>query len=158
MTKLALDIEHLLSLASQGVSRWELDNIVWNDRTTNPKTLISFLSRINELGAKEEKTPAEYHEYEILIDLANDLDEDDCVNLLSDDDENSQQHFIESLARQGALETLCNNQISVETMSTMCKLSPNDFILTAKRSQDLINSIRELVIQGETLSEDIAGA
>ena len=43
-------------------------------------------------------------------------------------------------------------------MNAMCKLSPNDFILAAKRSQDIINSIRELVIQGETLSDDVAGA
>jgi hypothetical protein len=40
----------------------------------------------------------------------------------------------------------------------MCKLSPSDFIITAKRTQDLINSIHELVIQGETLSSDVAGA
>jgi hypothetical protein len=56
------------------------------------------------------------------------------------------------------LETLCKNEISIATMTTMCKLSPNDFVLAAKRSQDIINAIQELVIQGETLSKDVAGA
>jgi hypothetical protein len=43
-------------------------------------------------------------------------------------------------------------------MNTACKLSPNDFILCAKRTQDLINAIQGLVIKGETLSSDVAGA
>jgi molybdenum cofactor biosynthesis enzyme len=80
------------------------------------------------------------------------------VQLLSNDDEIVQQTFIENLARTSALEVLTNDRISYETMNTMCKLSPSDFILTAKRTQDLINSIHELVIQGETLSSDVAGA
>jgi hypothetical protein len=40
----------------------------------------------------------------------------------------------------------------------MCRLSPEDFILTSKRTQDLISSIQELVIKGETLSDEMAGA
>jgi hypothetical protein len=158
MKKKKLDIDSILQYAPVGPSRWELDNIVWNDRTTNPKTLVEFLERIKTLQGLQAPSPAHSRELEILEELAEDLDIHACRALLADDDDNAQQNFIESIARQGALETLCNNQLSIETMEKMCKLSPNDFILAAKRSQDIINSVRELVIQGETLSEDVAGA
>lgn len=158
MKKKKLDVDSILQHAPIGPSRWELDNIVWNDRTTNPKTLVDFLQRIKSLQGSDSLTPAELRELEILEELAEDLDIHACRALLADDDDNAQQNFIESIARQSALETLCNNQLSIETMEKMCKLSPNDFILAAKRSQDIINSVRELVIQGETLSEDVAGA
>jgi len=77
---------------------------------------------------------------------------------LSNDDEVVQQNFIEALARQSALEVLTNGRVGFDTMTITCKLSPTDFILTAKRTQDLISAIQELVIQGETLSNDVAGA
>jgi hypothetical protein len=153
-----LNTEKLLALASAGTSRWELDNITWHDRASNPETLISFLERIQFLENIEDRKAKEDRELDSLIDLANDLDEEECVQLLSNDDEIVQQTFIENLARTSALEVLTNDRISFETMNTMCKLSPSDFILTAKRTQDLINSIHELVIQGETLSSDVAGA
>lgn len=153
-----LNTEKLLTLASAGTSRWELDNITWHDRASNPETLVSFLERIQFLENIEDRNSKEDRELDSLIDLANDLDEEECVQLLSNDDEIVQQTFIENLARTSALEVLTNDRISFETMNTMCKLSPSDFILTAKRTQDLINSIHELVIQGETLSSDVAGA
>ena len=153
-----LDIDHLLQVASSaGPTKWELDTIVWNDRSTNPKTLVKFLQRIKELEFSQ-ATQADTQELAILNELASEMDQDDCEALLTSDDDTAKQNFLEDLARQGALQTLCENKISIETMTNMCKLSPEDFILTAKRSQDLINSIRELVIQGETLSNDVAGA
>jgi len=153
-----LDIDGILAKAKIGLSRWELDNITWNDRASNPTTLFEFLTRIQELESLEEPSELESQELEILTDLANDLDEQECIELLSNDDEIVQQNFVESLARQSALEVLTNGRVSFETMTTTCKLSPSDFILTAKRTQDLINAIQELVIQGETLSNDVAGA
>lgn len=156
---MSLDVEYLISLAeSSQISKWELDNIVWHERTTNPEVLRQFLKRIKDLESLKAPTPLHEAELAILIELANDMDQDECEEMFSQDDEVVRHRFIESLARQGALETLCNNAISIETMEKMCKLSPNDFILAAKRSQDLINSIQELVIQGETLSSDVAGA
>jgi hypothetical protein len=155
---ITLDIDSILSNARIGLSRWELDNIIWNDRTSNPKTLYNFLSRIQELSKKSDLTELEKDELEILQELAEDLNEQTCTELLSNDDDVVQQLFIERLARQSAIEVLTAGRVSFETMNTTCKLSPNDFILTAKRTQDLINSIQELVIQGETLSNDVAGA
>lgn len=158
MKKKKLDIDKLINSAKIGTSRWELDNIVYHDRTSNPVTLLEFLKRIQFLETLENASTADKHELTILKELADDLDPVECEELLTSGDDQAQQHFIENLARQGALETLCKNEISISTMSTMCKLSPNDFILTAKRSQDIINAIQELVIQGETLSKDVAGA
>ena len=153
-----IDIDKILSLAQQGPSKWELDNITYNDRTTNPETLLAFLTRLKHLSVQASLTDYEAQELKILNSLAKDLNEDECIELLSNDDEVVQQTVIETLARTSALEVLTNDKVSFETMNTMCKLSPSDFILTSKRTQDLINSIHELVIQGETLSKDVAGA
>lgn len=156
---MSLDIEHLISLGqSSQISKWELDTVVWNERTTNPDALLKFLKRIEYLKSLQAPSILNKEELRILEELAEDMDQEECANLFRSEDEIAKHRFIESLARQGALETLCNNAISLDTMEKMCKLSPNDFILTAKRSQDLINSIQELVIQGETLSNDVAGA
>jgi sulfite reductase alpha subunit-like flavoprotein len=152
--KSKLDVNKLLGLANTGPSRWELDNIVYSDRTTNPITLRKFLERIQELRTTDAKSV----ELSILESLAQELDQAECEQLMSDDDELAQQNFIEDLARRSAVEVLTRDKVTFETMNVMCKLAPNDFILTAKRTQDIINSIHELVIQGETLSRDVAGA
>jgi hypothetical protein len=152
------DIDQILNLAASGPSRWELDNITWHDRHSNPETLLNFLNRIKLLADDKNSTSAEQRELEILLDLASEMEQDECEELLSNNEKVVRQNFIENLARQSALEVLCNDKVSIETMRTTCKLSPGDFVLTAKRTQDLINSIRELVVQGETLSDDVAGA
>jgi hypothetical protein len=152
------DIDQILNLAASGPSRWELDNITWHDRHSDPETLLNFLSRIKLLDEDKNLTSAQKRELEILLDLANEMEQDECEELLSNNDKVVRLNFIENLARQSALEVLCNDRIGIETMRITCKLSPGDFILTAKRTQDLINSIRELVVQGETLSDDVAGA
>lgn len=157
--KLKLDVDKILESASVSPSKWELDNIVWNDRTTNPETLKKFLQRLKHLKElAKSATKSEIEELKILTELANELDEQECIDLLSNDDDLAQHRYIESIARRSAIEVLCNNKVDIETMYEMCKLSPEDFILASKRAQDLINSIKELIIQGETLSQDVAGA
>jgi hypothetical protein len=157
--KLKLNVDKLLKAADLGPSKWELDNVVWNERGTNPAVLKSFLQRIKDLQATgNSASSAEKTELKFLTELANDMNEDECLSLLSNDDDAAQHRYIEYVARKNALEVLCKNQVSVETMEEMCKLSPEDFILAAKRTQDLMNSIRDLIIQGETLSRDVAGA
>lgn len=156
---MSIELKELLKLAKEPqLSKWELDNVVWNERSSNPAVLIQFLERIDTLQKSKKNTPAEDKELEILEELAEEMSQEECKELLSQEDDLVKNRFIETLARKGALETLCNDAISMDTMVQMCKLSPSDFILAAKRSQDLINSIRELVIQGETLSSDVGGA
>ena len=159
MVKRKFNIDKILKLAAKGPSEWELDNIIWGDRLSNPKTLLLFLERIKTLESLAKSASAdEQKELQKLRELADDLNEEEVVEMLSDDEETVKHNFIESLARQNALEVLCKDRMSIESMTVMCKLSPNDFILVSKRTQDLINSIHELVIQGETLSSDVAGA
>ena len=153
-----IDVDMLLAVAAPGISLWELDNVVYHDRATNPETLLAFLKRIKQLESAT-RTDVQSKELDILKKMLEELDETDCISLLnSSNDEDVKQRYIENLARQGALETLCDNKLSMDTMVAMCKLSPTDFILGAKRSQDLINAIREFVIHGENLSGDVPGA
>lgn len=151
-------IKTLLSKSTTGPSKWELDTIIWADRTTNPKVLVRFLSRVSELQAIKKLSLEEKQELEYLLELVEDLDEKECEDLLNQTDEEIKDSYIEDLARTSAIEVLCNGKVSLETMNISCRLSPNDFILCAKRTQDLINAIHGLVIKGETLSQDVAGA
>lgn len=158
MIKRKFNVDKILKLAQKGPTKWELDNIVYHDRATNPKTLVQFLTRIKELENTKPRTDEESLELDILNSLCDELDEKECEALLKLDEEQVQQNFIEDLARQVALETLANSKVSICLIETMCKLSPSDFILCSKRTQDLINSIKEFVIQGETLSDEVASA
>lgn len=152
------DIAKLLNQAIHCPSKWELDNIVWIDRLTDKKVLAEFLQRIVFLESKEDKTQSEVQELVYLEELLDDMDLIDCTELLNMSDEDAKNNFVESLARMSAIETLCRGRMSPETMNVACKLSPNDFILCAKRTQDIMNAIHGLVIKGETLSKDVAGA
>ncbi len=152
------DIEKVLENADLGPSKWELDNIKYWDRTTNPKTFLSFVNRIQELNAKSNKSATEEKELSKLLELLEDIDIEEGIELFQLTDDELKESFIEDLARASAIEILTLGRIDVLSMETACKLSPNDFILCAKRTQDLINSIQGLVIKGENLSKDVAGA
>jgi len=147
-------IDNILSKINT-VSKWELDSVIYYDRTSNPNTLFEFLTRIKTLQTTNQ--PENAQELVFLLELLEDLDEDECLELLDRTDEDDKITFIENLARMSAIEILTGEKISFETMNTACKLSPSDFILCAKRTQDLINAIHGLVIKGETLSKDVAG-
>lgn len=148
----------ITKLDTISINKWHLDNIVYFDRTSNPETLLKFFERIQELSKKTRSSKIEKKELSILLEMLDDIDEHDCEDLLTQTDDEYRDTFIENLARTSAIEVLTNGKISFETMNTSCKLSPNDFILCAKRTQDLITSIQSLVIKGETLSKDVAGA
>ena len=152
-------IKNILSKLVDSPSKWELDSIIYHDRTSNAKTLAKFLKRIQDLQAlKTKATAGEQQELEYLLALLDDLDADECLELADQTDEDDKTAFIEDLARTSAIEILTSGRIGFETMNTACKLSPNDFILCAKRTQDLINAVQGLVVKGETLSMDVAGA
>jgi Mg/Co/Ni transporter MgtE len=151
-------IKNLISKSNVTTNKWELDNIVWWDRTTNPESLIRFVNRIQELTDQKTLTAEETKELQYLSELLDELEQDECDELLNRTDEQSKDAFIEDLARTSAIEILTGGKISYETMNTACKLSPSDFIMCAKRTQDLLNAIQGLVIKGETLSKDVAGA
>ena len=152
-------IKNILSKLVDSPSKWELDSIIYHDRTSNAKTLAKFLTRIQDLQAlKTKATAGEQQELEYLLALLDDLDADECLELADRTDEDDKNAFIEDLARTGAIEILTSGRILFETMNTACKLSPNDFILCAKRAQDLINAIQGMVIKSEDLSSDVAQA
>lgn len=156
-----MNIESVKSLLNTYVdipSKWELDNIIWAERLHNPKILIKFLKRIEELSNIETHSKETEKELENLLILLKDMDEKTCNEILLTSEIDAKIYFIENHARQSAIEVLTNNKISSETMTISCKLSPQDFIICAKRTQDIINSVHELVVKGETLSTDVAGA
>ena len=95
---------------------------------------------------------------EHLLELLENIKESDVEELINRTENQEKNSFIDELAKKSAIELITTGKMSFETMNTSCKLTPNDFVLCAKRTQDLMNSIRGLVIKGETLSKDVAGA
>lgn len=152
------DIDKILTKTDTSPSKWEFDNIIYWDRISNPKTLVSFLTRIQTLHDKKDKTVSEEKELSKLLELLDETDYDDCLSMSFTTDDEQKDNYLENLARTNAIQILTLGRIDFNNMETACKLSPNDFILCAKRTQDLINSIQGLVIKGETLSSDVAGA
>lgn len=151
-------IKDVLSSINLAPSKWELDTITWYDRLSNPTALVKFLSRVQELQAIKKRTVDVQQELDNLLVLLDEIDDTDIVDLINRSEEDARDSFIEDLAKVSAIEVITNGKLSFETMNTACKLSPNDFILCAKRTQDLLNSIQGLVVKGETLSKDVAGA
>jgi len=151
-------IKDVLSSIKLGPSKWELDTIIWHDRLSNPNTLVNFLSRIEELQEILELDAAQKTELDNLLELLDEMEDSDVDELVNRNENEARDAFIEELAKVSAIEVLTGGKLSFKTMNTACKLSPNDFILCAKRTQDLINSIQGLAIKGETLSNDVAGA
>lgn len=152
------DIKKLLSISHECPSKWELDNITWANRHNDSKILLEFLRRIDFLNSLELRSFSQDTELARLLELLEDINQHDAIRLLSKNEEQEKNIFLENLARTSAIEVLTMNKLSFETMETSCKLSPNDFIICAKRTQEIINSVRELVIKGESLSSDIPGA
>ena len=151
-------IKDVLSSITLSPSKWELDTITWHDRLSNPTTLVNFLSRIQELQAIKKRSADMQQELDHLVELLDDIEDTDIADLINRSEEDARDAFIEDLAKISAIEVITGGKISFDTMNTACKLSPNDFILCAKRTQDLLNAIQGLVIKGETLSKDVAGA
>jgi hypothetical protein len=127
---------------------------------SNPSTLAEFLTRIDYLQNQttSEQSGEQKQELVYLLEMLDDMDESDIDDLYERSDDDAKEVFIEDLAKISAIEVITDGKLSFSTMNTACKLSPNDFILCAKRTQDLLNSIQGLVIKGETLSKDVAGA
>jgi len=151
-------IKDVLSNIKTGPSKWELDTIIWHDRLSNPNTLVDFLSRIQELQSHKQLDSTQQTELDNLLELLDEMEDSDVDELVNRSENEARDAFIEELAKVSAIEVLTGGKLSFTTMNTACKLSPNDFILCAKRTQDLINSIQGLAIKGETLSNDVAGA
>jgi len=149
-------IKDVLSSINLSPSKWELDTIIWHDRLSNPNTLAAFLSRIQDLQSI--KNPKDTQELDHLLELLDEIEDADIEDLINQTDNDARDAYIENLAKISAIEVITNGKLSYETMNTACKLTPSDFILCAKRTQDLLNSIQGLVIKGETLSKDVAGA
>jgi len=152
------EVYEILDRLYTGPTKWELDQIIYADRLTNKHTLACFLLQIKTLDSKENLTLNEKVELKYLTELFKEIDEENINELVNQDEETSRDAFIETLARKSALESLTMGRLNYQTLDTACKLSPNEFILCAKRTQDLMNSIQGLVVKGENLSKDVAGA
>ena len=150
------NITNVLSQLRACPSKWELDNITWADRTTDPQVLSKFLQRIEEL--QQASSRAATQELTILLELLEEINEDEVALLINQTEDAAKSQYIEKLARVSAIEILLDNKLSFDTVDSTCKLGHNDFILCATRAQELITAVQSMMIKSESLSQDIPQA
>jgi hypothetical protein len=150
------NISNVLSQLRACPSKWELDNIIWSDRTVDPRVLSKFLYRIEEL--QQASSVAARQELAILLELLEEINEEEVELLVNQTEDAAKSQYIEQLARVSAVEILADNKLSFDTVKSTCKLSHNDFILCATRAQELITAIQGMMIKSESLSNDVPQA
>lgn len=150
------NITNVLSQLRACPSKWELDNITWADRTTDPQVLSKFLQRIEEL--QQLSSRAATQELAILLELLEEINDYEVELLVDQTEAAAKSQYIEKLARVSAVEILSDNKLSFNTIDVTCKLGHNDFILCATRAQELITAVQSMMIKSESLSQDIPQA
>jgi hypothetical protein len=150
------NITNVLSQLRACPSKWELDNITWSDRTTDPQVLSKFLQRIEEL--QQLSSRAATQELAILLELLEEINDYEVELLVDQTEAAAKSQYIEKLARVSAVEILSDNKLSFNTIDVTCKLGHNDFILCATRAQELITAVQSMMIKSESLSQDIPQA
>jgi hypothetical protein len=150
------NITNVLSQLRACPSKWELDNITWSDRTTDPQVMSKFLQRIEEL--QQASSRAATQELAILLELLEEINDYEVELLVDQTEAAAKSQYIEKLARVSAVEILSDNKLSFNTIDVTCKLGHNDFILCATRAQELITAVQSMMIKSESLSQDIPQA
>jgi hypothetical protein len=150
------NITNVLSQLRDCPSKWELDNIIWSDRTADPQVLSKFLQRIEEL--QQASSRAATQELTILLELLEEINDYEVELLVDQTEAAAKSQYIEKLARVSAVEILSDNKLSFNTIDVTCKLGHNDFILCATRAQELITAVQSMMIKSESLSQDIPQA
>lgn len=122
----------------------------WFDIHYNREKLISFFDRIETLRKTPQST-----ELSILTKI---LEEHNKTNLhkLLDGDENSVRlSLIEMWAREASLDILYDGRYSKETLRFILNLPKEDYQLLLKRVEEIVNSVRDISIQDDSLTDTI---
>lgn len=129
-------------------SKYELQYVKWNGIEFDKERLIKFNRRLILLGLLS-FIPRFNEEYNIMKDILNLYDKEKLRGLLNNDEHISRISFIEKWSRIAATDVLLNNVYSRTTFTTISNLPITDYKLIIKRSDEIIDSLKNLTYQKE---------
>ena len=129
-------------------SKYELQYVKWNGIEFDKERLIKFNKRLTILRLLS-FIPRFNEEYVIMKDILNLYDIEKLRGLLNNDEHISRVSFIEKWSRIAATDVLLNNVYSRTTFTTISNLPITDYKLIIKRSDEIIDSLKNLTYQKE---------
>jgi hypothetical protein len=138
-------------------SKYELFYIKWSGVDHDKNKLISLVKRIKKLKFLSFFSKNAKEEYNILVELFENLNQETTEGILKNHDNISRLSIIEKWARIGAIEIVTTNTFSKETYSVISHLPIKDYQLFSKRIQELISLAKNLTNQEDTISNSTPG-
>ncbi len=138
-------------------SKYELFYIKWSGIEHDKDKLVELIKRIKKLKILSFFSKNAKEEYEILIELFENLNQETTIGILNNDEDTSRLSIIEKWARIGAIEIVTTNTFSKETYSIISHLPINDYQLFSKRIQELISLAKNLTNQEDVISNSTPG-
>jgi hypothetical protein len=138
-------------------SKYELFYIKWSGVDHDKNKLISLVKRIKKLKFLSFFSKNAKEEYNILVELFENLNQETTEGILKNHDNISRLSIIEKWARIGAIEIVTTNTFSKETYSVISHLPIKDYQLFSKRIQELISLAKNLTNQEDIISNSTPG-
>jgi hypothetical protein len=117
----------------------------WFDIHYNREKLVSFFEKIEQLPQSDELS--------ILLQILDDHDSNKLKELLDGDETSVRLALIEKWAREASLDILYDGRYSKETLRFILNLPKEDYQLLLKRVEEIVNSVRDISIQSDTLTD-----
>lgn len=138
-----------------GLSEYDLKNIVWVGIEYDKQKLINFVAKYNSLLSKKDKNTSD--ELRIMKDILESHNIDNLKKLLNNDPEYSRWAIIEMLAKKASIEIAIDGKYSKDTFETISNLPTADFKLILKRTKELVNIINDVNTEVEMDTSKIPG-
>jgi hypothetical protein len=119
----------------------------WFDIHYNREKLVLFFEKIEQLPESEELS--------ILLKILDEHNSDKLKELLNGDETSVRLALIEKWAREASLDILYDGRYSKETLRFILNLPKQDYQLLLKRIEEIVNSVRDISIQSDTLTDSI---
>jgi hypothetical protein len=117
----------------------------WFDIHYNREKLVLFFEKIEQLPESEELS--------ILLKILDEHNSDKLKELLNGDETSVRLALIEKWAREASLDILYDGRYSKETLRFILNLPKEDYQLLLKRVEEIVNSVRDISIQSDTLTD-----
>jgi hypothetical protein len=117
----------------------------WFDIHYNREKLVLFFEKIEQLPESDELS--------ILLKILDEHNSDKLKELLDGDETSVRLALIEKWAREASLDILYDGRYSKETLRFILNLPKDDYQLLLKRVEEIVNSVRDISIQSDTLTD-----
>jgi hypothetical protein len=138
-------------------SKYELLHITWKGIEFDREQLIKFIKRIKLLKFLSIFSKQHKEELIILNEIYNLYDKRRINGLLNNESNISKWAIIEKWSRIAAVDLLLTGTYSRNTFTTISNFPVQDYQLTIKRIEELVDTGKNLTYQKDKISDNIPG-